>query len=270
MDSLGVRRGQRPPLTGPEVTADSRCESSGAGRTLYDRATMSDRPFVVRNTRFSEVIARHDMDVFMRVCPERPYGRGDAVFRAGDPASEMHVIARGRVKVAVATPDGEERILAICGPDDFVGDAFVAQGAAYRAEAVALTDVVTCPISREQFLQMALQAPGFVLGVCEILSGHLFDCRAQLASGYDPVLVRVAKVLVDLAERFGEPGDDDWVTVASSPKHEEIASMVSATRVSVTMAMGELRQRGLLEGSRGTYRMYVPALADVAESLDER
>jgi len=230
---------------------------------------MTDTPFIVRNTRFSEVVDRQDMDVFMRVCPERPFGRGDAVFRAGDPAREMHVIAKGRVKVTVATPEGEERILAICGPDDFIGDAFVAQDAAYRAEAVALTDVVTCPISRDQFLQMSLKAPGFVLGVCEILSGHLFDCRAQLASGYDPVLVRVAKVLLDLAARFGEPEGEGWVTVASSLKHEEIASMVSATRVSVTMAMGELRERGLVEGSRGTYRLHAPALTSMTDSLGE-
>jgi len=230
---------------------------------------MADRPFIVRNTRFSEVVDRQDMDVFMRVCPERPFGRGDAVFRAGDPAREMHVIAKGRVKVTVATPEGEERILAICGPDDFIGDAFVSEGAAYRAEAVALTEVVTCPISRDQFLQMSLKAPGFVLGVCEILSGHLFDCRAQLASGYDPVLVRVAKVLLDLAARFGEPEGEGWVTVASSLKHEEIASMVSATRVSVTMAMGELRERGLVEGSRGTYRLHVPALTSMTDSVGE-
>jgi len=230
---------------------------------------MTDTPFIVRNTRFSEVVDRQDMDVFMRVCPERPFGRGDAVFRAGDPAREMHVIAKGRVKVTVATPEGEERILAICGPDDFIGDAFVSEGAAYRAEAVALTEVVTCPISRDQFLQMSLKAPGFVLGVCEILSGHLFDCRAQLASGYDPVLVRVAKVLLDLAARFGEPEGEGWVTVASSLKHEEIASMVSATRVSVTMAMGELRERGLVEGSRGTYRLHVPALTSVTDSVGE-
>ncbi|MEJ2665691.1 MAG: Crp/Fnr family transcriptional regulator [Deinococcales bacterium] len=230
---------------------------------------MPESPFVVRNTRFSEVIARQDMDVFMRVCPERPYDRGEAVFRAGDPALEMHVIAKGRVKVTVVTPDGEERILAICGPDDFIGDAFVVQGAAYRAEAVALTDVVTCPISRDQFLQMALKAPGFVLGVCEILSGHLFDCRAQLASGYDPVMVRVAKVLLGLAERFGEPDDEGWVTLASNLKHEEIASMVSATRVSVTMAVGELRERGLLEGSRGTYRLHAPALASLADASED-
>ena len=230
---------------------------------------MTDRPFIVRNTRFSEVIAGQDMDVFMRVCPERPYARGDSVFRAGDPAREMHVIAKGRVKVTVATPEGDERILAICGPDDFIGDAFVAEGAAYRAEAVALTEVVTCPISRDQFLQMSLKAPGFVLGVCEILSGHLFDCRAQLASGYDPVLLRVAKVLLDLAERFGEQDEDGWVTLASGLKQEEIASMVSATRVSVTMAVGELRERGVLEGSRGTYRLHRPALTSMTESLSD-
>ncbi len=230
---------------------------------------MGDSPFIVRNTRFSEVIARQDMEVFMRVCPERPFARGDTVFRAGDPAREMHVIAAGRVKVSVPTPEGEERILAICGPDDFVGDAFVAAGAAYRAEAVALTEVVTCPITRDQFLQLSLNAPRVVLGLCEILSAHLFDCRAQLASGHDPVLVRVAKVLLDQAERFGEPDGDGWASVTTNLNHEEIASMVSATRVSVTMAFSELRERGLLEGTRGRYRFHLPALTSVIEALGE-
>jgi len=95
------------------------------------------------------------------------------LFRAGDPVREMHVIAKGRVKVTVAVPEGEER------------------------------------------------------------------------------------------------DEEGWVTVASSLKHEAIASMVSATRVSVTMAISELRERGPVEGKRGTYRFHMQALTSMTESLGD-
>lgn len=178
----------------------------------------------------------------------------------------MHIIARGQVKVLVPTAEGDERILAICGPDDFVGETFVAEGARYQAEAVALTDVMTCPISREQFLQMALNAPGFVLGFTQILNEHLFACRVQLANGYDAVIVRVAKAMLDQVGRFGEPKADGWSTWSTKLKHDDLASMVSATRVSVSMAIGELRERGLVIGSRGSYRVRVPALTALVEA----
>lgn len=229
-----------------------------------------DRPFVLRSTRFSEVMADEDLAVFMRVCPERPVPRGSSVFRAGDPASEMHVIAKGQVKVVVPTPEGDERILAICGPDDFVGEAFIGEGARYRADAIALTDAVTCPISRQQFLRMALEAPRFVLGFTEILADHLFECRQQLANGFDAVIVRVAKVLLDQAGRFGAPEDEAWVALETNLKHEDLGAMVSATRVAVSMAIGELRAAGLVLGSRGRYRIHVPALSAMAESAGDR
>ena len=227
---------------------------------------MVDRPFVLRNTRFSEVIAQEDLAVFMRVCPERPYARGDTVVRAGDPALEMHVIARGQVNVVVPTPHGDERILAICGPDDFIGEAFVAEGSRYRAEAVALTDLVTCPVSRQRYLQMALHAPGFVLVFTEVLAGHLFDCRQQPANGYEAVLVRVGKVLLDQVGRFGHEGADGWSVLETNLMHDDIAAMVSATRVSVSTAMSELREQGLVVGSRGDYRVHVPALAAMVQA----
>lgn len=204
----------------------------------------------------------------MNVCPERTYQRGEVLFRSGDPATELHVIAEGQVKMLVPTLDGEERILAICGPDDFIGEALVGENALYRAEAVALTNVVSCPVSRRQFLQLSLKAPGFMLGFTKILADHLFSCRQQLASGYDTVMVRLSKVLLDQATRFGSQEEDGWVTLRTNLKHDEMAAMVSATRVSVSMAISGLRESGLVIGSRGNYRIHMPALADMVESVD--
>ena len=75
------------------------------------------------------------------------------------------------------TPGGLEHILAVLGPDDFIGEAFLRDAQPYRADAVALTPAVTCLMNREQFLELALRAPTFTLSFPEILAGHLFGCR---------------------------------------------------------------------------------------------
>jgi len=178
----------------------------------------------------------------------------------GDPATSLHVIAEGQVKLVTAAPSGHERILAICGPDDFIGEAFLQQAQHYRVDAVALTPVVTCPMSREQFLELALRAPTFTLSFAEILTSKLFGCREQLSYAYDPIKQRLVRVLLEQAERFGVASEDGWCSLETELRHDELASMVSATRVSVSTAFAELRARGFVEGSRGRYRLHLPSL----------
>ncbi len=226
---------------------------------------MTDRPWFVTDSGLAERLDDADRGVFMRVCPERAYRKGETVFREGDPAESLHVVAKGRIKLTRVTPDGRERILAIVGPDDMIGEAFLREDARYRADAVALgDDVVTCPMSRGQFQQLSLQAPSFVLAFSEILARNLFVCRDRLTGGYAPIKVRVAQALVEQGRRFGRPADDrDWLELETELRHEELAALIGATRVSVSTAISDLRQDGLLEGTRGRYRLHVPALEDL-------
>jgi CRP/FNR family cyclic AMP-dependent transcriptional regulator len=227
---------------------------------------MSDSSWYLQETNFSKRIDSKDMGVFMRVCPEHRYGSGEAIFRDGDPASHLHIIVRGQVKLSVPTAKGQERILAVLGSDDFLGETFVHRAERYRGDAIALTDVVTCPMSRTQFLQMALHAPDFVVAFTGILASGLFRCRDQLGRSFDPVRVRVAKVLLEQAQRFGAPEQEPgWWRLDTSLRHDEIAAMVSATRVATTMAMTELREQGLLEGTRGSYRLQLEQLSRLSE-----
>ena len=223
-----------------------------------------------QGTRFSEVMKGNAMDEFMRVCPERPFPRGSYLFRQGDPATQMHVIARGQVKLVSLTPEGNERVVAVLGPDDFLGEAFVIDTEHYLLDAIAITDVVACPMDRSQFTQLALHAPGFTVRFAEILATNLVRCRELLTHSLDPVKRRVAKVLLDQAERFGEreSGAADLVSLRTELRHDDIASLASATRVSASTAIAELRELGIVEGSRGAYRMSLAGLrAYVADEL---
>jgi CRP/FNR family transcriptional regulator, cyclic AMP receptor protein len=222
-----------------------------------------------QGTRFSEVMAGDAMSEFMRICPERPFSRGSYLFRQGDPATQMHVIAKGQVKLVTLTPEGNERVIAVLGPDDFLGEAFVIDVEHYLLDAVAITDVVACPMDRDQFTRLALHAPTFTVRFAEILATNLVRCRELLTHSLDPVKRRVAKVLLDQGERFGESVDgSDLVSLRTELRHDDIASLASATRVSASTAIAELRELGIVEGSRGAYRMSLEGLrAYVADEI---
>ncbi len=223
--------------------------------------SQSPKPYVIKNTGFAQRLSERDMAVFRRVCPDKMYEKGQTIFYAGDPATDLHIIAKGQVKLVTQDANGSERILVVCGVNDFIGEAFLTEASSYFVDAVALTDTVTCPVSRPQFLQMALHAPHFTLTFTEILASHLFHCREQLGHSYAPVKTRLVKTFLEQAERFGEPEENGWVKLETELKHEELASMISATRVSVSMAIAELRDARLIEGTRGNYRIDVAALS---------
>jgi CRP/FNR family transcriptional regulator, cyclic AMP receptor protein len=219
--------------------------------------------WVARGTRFREIMKGDAMASFMRVCPERAFEPGDYLFRQGEPATQLHVIATGQVKLTVPTATGHERVIAVVGPEDMIGEAFVLEEPVYRVDAVALTEVQSCPMDHEQFLTLTLEAPDFVLRFTNLLATSLIRCREVLSHTFDPVKIRIAKVLLDQAKQFGSGADDPSgvVTLRTRLRHEDIASLASATRVSASMAIAELREIGVIDGSRGHYRIDVDGLS---------
>lgn len=218
------------------------------------------RPWFIRDTGWLQRMTDEDMMLFMRICPERRYHKGEFLYRAGDPAVALHIIVCGQVKLTAPTASGHERILVVCGPQDFIGSAFVAEDAFHQGDAVALTEAITCPVTREQFRQVALHSPHTVLTFTEIMASQLAYCREQLSDYYSPIKTRVIKVLLEQARRFGQPAGDGHVRLRTELKHGELAAMVSGTRVSVSTAIGELRREDALAGSRGDYLLDVAAL----------
>lgn len=226
------------------------------------------KPWLLNNTDFYKRISKEDLELFRRICPRQHYRKGSHIFRSGDPATELHLIEEGQVKLMSFTPKGKARILAICSHADFIGEAFLREENRYSADAVAMTEVSICPISRTQFLQLAEESATFALTFSEILADQLFYCRNQLGGTFDPVKLRVVKLLLQQTQQFGRALDGTgWHELNTELTHDDIASMVTATRVAVSKAFSKLQRDGLVEGRRGHYRLNVPALESLTSIM---
>lgn len=207
---------------------------------------------------------------FSRSCFDRRYAAGEVIFQAFDPATDLHIIRRGQIKLVTQTSDGYERILAVLGEGDLIGAAFLLQTAQHgstqhHVDAVALTETTTCPVSYEQFVRVTREQPQAILIFAQTLVSQLFQSWDQLGHSYAPVKQRLARALLEHTLRFGTPFDRTWYKLDTPLNHADLASMVTATRVSVSTAIAALRQVGVLRGTRGVYEVDTAALRKVAE-----
>lgn len=220
-----------------------------------------NRPWLTEKTGFPERLTPVDRALFRDICPPRHFSPNSCVFHAGDPASSLHLIDEGQVKLLLSTQGGKERILAVCGPGDLFGEAFLSGAQVYQASAVTATKAVVCAMSRPQFLELTKTSATFALVFAEMLADQLAGCRTLLGSGFDPVKLRVARVFTDHARRYGAAlPEAGWYLLDTHLTHEAVAALVTATRVAVSKALAELRCTGLIAGGRGRYRVNAAGL----------
>jgi CRP/FNR family transcriptional regulator, cyclic AMP receptor protein len=107
--------------------------------------------------------------------PKRSFKPGELIFREGDPASEMYVIATGDVEI-----QSGNRLLDKLGSKSIFGEMALVDGAPRSATAKALTDVTLVPVSEKQFLFLVSQTPHFALNVMRVLAARLRTANAAL------------------------------------------------------------------------------------------
>ncbi len=225
-------------------------------------------PWFIPHAGFLERLSEEEKMRLGQICPPRSYGKDEAVFLSGDACDELTIVLDGMLKVVRQDPSGKERILHLSGPGDILGAEFLEDEARYNADAVCASDgVMICPINREQFVQVARELPRVALSLAGSLAARLTHLEDQIESASAPVIVRLGRVLAWTARRFGRPEADGWVRLTSELRQEDLAAMSGSTRVTVTNTLGQLRRLGLVEGTRGRYRVRLNELEATLEEM---
>lgn len=195
--------------------------------------------------------------------PVRELRKGDVLYRAHQPAETTYRVDEGLLKVVFDAAAGRERILALAGPGDWIG-ALAPNHVQLRERAVALSPRVRVRVLPREGLEAGLESYLF-----HAAGARLARLRDALEDGELPVRTRLARTLLRLADRFGQPVDADTVRLTLPLTHETLASLVGAARETTTALLSELRRAGAVEGTRGRYRLHTATLFDLASRLPE-
>lgn len=173
--------------------------------------------------------------------------RGDAIFTEGEPGDRMYVILEGKVKLGQTSSDGRESLLAVLGPGEVFGELSLFDPGPRTATATAVTDVVVIGLGHDNLRPWLAGRPEVAESLLQALAQRLRRTNEALADlVFADVPGRVAKQLLDLADKFGQP-TAAGVLVHHDLTQEELAQLVGASRETVNKALADFAQRGWIE-----------------------
>jgi CRP/FNR family transcriptional regulator, cyclic AMP receptor protein len=180
----------------------------------------------------------------------RHFDRGATLMHQDEVPGRLMVLEQGHVKVATLADDGKEVILAFRGPGDLLGEISALGGDPRCATVRALEPVDALAMAAAEFDAFLEDHPRVALAILRVVITRLREAdNQQFEFGAYQTLGRVAKRLVDLAERFGEPCELG-VRISLSISQEELAGWAGASREATSKALHDLRAMSLIETER--------------------
>ena len=149
------------------------------------------------------------------------------------------------MKLGRRSPDGRENLLSVLGPGEMFGELSLFDPGPRTATATAVNDALLYELGPRGAHRVARGAPDRSPSTCsQALARRLRRTNEALADlVFSDVPGRVAKALLDLSTRFGEP-TEDGLRVAHGLTQEELAQLVGASRETVNKALADFTGRG--------------------------
>lgn len=170
--------------------------------------------------------------------------RGEVLFHEGDPGDRLYLVIDGKVKLGHSSGDGRENLLAILGPGELLGELTLFDPGERTATATAVAMTQLLELQHGPFMDLVDSRPELAKHMLRALAVRLRKTNEALADlVFSDVPGRVAKALLDLAERFGEE-TPDGLRVAHDLTQEELAQLVGASRETVNKSLADFISRG--------------------------
>lgn len=180
-----------------------------------------------------------------RSCRQRTYRRGQYLWYQDDVGDRLVVVCKGLVKVMLASERGDERLLAIAGVSDVLGELAVLDGSPRSASVVAIEDTTVLSLDRAVALELMARQPAVLEAILRSLAALVRRLNEQTA---DLIFLdlggRLAKLLLGLVHDNACTTGPAVLDMGLS--QTDLAAMVGATRPAVNRALQVLAARGLI------------------------
>jgi len=196
-------------------------------------------------------------------CNLRRLTRGEMVFHVGEPCDAFHAVVLGQVKLFVASPSGNEKIIELIGPGQSFAEAMMFLGMPCILNSQALIDTLLLTISKQSVVSEIERDPRFSMhmlaGISRRLHGLIRDVEGYaLHNGMQRL---IGYLLRDVQEIHSE--NLGIVTISLPVTKATIASRLSLTPEYFSRVLHELETEGLIEIDKREIRILdVPRLAN--------
>ncbi|NNJ10221.1 Crp/Fnr family transcriptional regulator [Chloroflexales bacterium ZM16-3] len=173
---------------------------------------------------------------------------GGQVFHSPNEVGErLFVMRSGRVRVYKLSPEGRALTLMVLEPPTIFGEMILVGQRVHDTFAESMAECVIGVIGGDTLRQILERHPQVALALMELMGQRLRAMENKLADiAFKSVPQRLASVLLNLAGVGPGPVASDIPPSVVRYTHQHLADMIGSYRETVTKAIGELREAGMI------------------------
>ncbi len=176
----------------------------------------------------------------------RKFPKGTSIYLPADAADSAFMVCEGRVRLCSTTPEGKQSILAFVEPGELFGElALIDLGEREeRAEAVINSSIALIP--GDTLRKLMEESAQLAIGITKLIGLRRKRIERRLKSLlFRNNRDRLAHLLLELAEQYGT-ATSEGIALSIRLSHQDLASVIGATRETVTTLLGEMQAEGLI------------------------
>ncbi|MEA2167882.1 MAG: family transcriptional regulator, cyclic receptor protein [Solirubrobacteraceae bacterium] len=199
---------------------------------------------------FLSLLADDDRDALLAIGGQRRFPTGQRLMHQGEPGDRVMVIIDGHVKTSFVDADGREVVLSFLGPGDVLGELSFTHVEPRSASVTALNPVVASALTATDFRGFLERRPAAAIVLIDVISRRFRDAnRKRVQSAGQDTMGRLATRLVELSERYGEPGEDG-VAIGLPITQADLCGWIASSRAGVAAALRTMRELGWIRTER--------------------
>jgi CRP/FNR family cyclic AMP-dependent transcriptional regulator len=173
------------------------------------------------------------------------------IFTQGDCAKSVMYILKGRVQLSVLNEAGEEAVLAVLEPGDFLGEGCLTDQTIRMRTATAIAPSSLLVIEKKEMTRALREEHEFSDRFISYMLSRNIRVEEDLVDQlFNSTEKRLARTLLLLA-RYGDKNQPEQVVPRVS--QEILAEMIGATRSRVNLFMNKFKKKGFVSYSNGLH-----------------
>jgi CRP-like cAMP-binding protein len=158
------------------------------------------------------------------------------LYREGEPARAIHLLASGAARLVQATPSGARVIVKYVAPGEVFGSPALLTGT-YPTTATALSEGVELQWPAEVIRALLSRHPALAFNIIRDLEARLRELEGRLGDlSNEPVEQRLARTILRLVDRFGVL-HPDGIEIPFPVTRQDLADLVGTTLHTVSRTL---------------------------------
>lgn len=223
-----------------------------AKEAIREREDMHLKLEMLKNVHMFEGLGEEELKEAVKYMQLREFRRNEYIFFEEEAEPGIYVLVDGLIKLLKETQDARIVIVRLVYPGDVFGWIEWGKKAPKNTyTAKSMTESKTLYISNKDFINLAIKHPAIAIKMtCEATANLIqtYETLKSIAGG--KVEERIAKVILEIADRIGKRYDDTIIIEAPLTRLD-IAEMTGTTVETTIRVMSKWKKQGIINTERG-------------------